>query len=299
MSSFRRSLLQTLLLAAGASPALGCGGETTDGPSSTGGQGGGPSGTSGQGGASPAGGGGAAGKTSGSAGTGGSTAGTGGTVSTGGSAGSVLTGGSAGAKVACESPVVVTVGGDQPTGLVRCANGALLRMEATTCPNLIDPAQGACSFDPGSTPESCKINADCKTKPYGSCGQDFDSPCQCQYGCVQDSDCASDELCQCGPPVGRCVKANCKTGADCPEGGCAQHEAGTPGCGTQAFACQQLSDQCASNQECQTNGEFGLCHIETPGDPRQCEPTVCAVGRPLVVEHVMRQAALVTAGGWG
>jgi hypothetical protein len=348
MASFRNSLLQTLLIVAAASPAVGCGGETTEDTSTAGGAGGSSSGSSGQSGAA------GTGTTGGTAGTGttGGTAGTGATggaggastggtggVSTGGSAGAVSTGGAAGAATGgasgtggvggvstggaagaggaatggsagastggaagaggssvCEGETPVTVGNSQaPTGLVRCGNGALLRVEPIACPNLIDPAVKACD---GGGPGSCTTSADCTAKPNGWCGSSFEAPCGCQYGCVQDSDCASDELCQCGDPVGRCVKASCKSSADC-AGGCAQYETGLAGCGTQGFSCLTPDDACVSNDQCQTNGQGGLCHVDNPGDPRKCEPYNCAVGRPLVVEQGWRLAALQASSAWG
>ncbi|RYE86967.1 MAG: hypothetical protein EOO75_15080 [Myxococcales bacterium] len=153
---------------------------------------------------------------------------------------------------------------------------------------------------PGGGAEGCSVNSDCTTKPNGFCGQEFNvNQCQCVYGCLQDSDCASDELCECGTPVGRCLKASCKSGADCTEGGCAQHEIGMPGCGTQAYACQTKADECVSNQDCLDSKQGGLCHVENPGDPTTCEPFSCAVGRPLVVEQAWRLATLQASSAWG
>ena len=260
MALSRASLLQTLLVAATAVPlSVGCGGKTDDDTGTTTG-GGGVSGSSGQG----------------------------GTSSTGGTGGGV-------GKIACDSPTPVLVDGKE-TGLVTCASGALVRVEAKTCPNLIQPTQTC----PNMAGGNCDTNADCKGSPYAYCSDSVGTfSCQCTTGCVQDSDCASDELCQCGDPIGRCVKATCHTGADCAEGSCAQVAVGTPGCTTTAFSCQTKTDQCQTDKDCPSNGGSQVCHAANYGQPRVCGSFGCAVGRPLLVEQRLRQAVLIAGASWG
>ena len=336
MALTRASLLQTLLVAATAVPlTVGCGGKTSDDTDTTTGPGGGggtSSGSSGQGGStsSVGGAGGAAGTTTSVGGTGGSpiagaggaltggsggaagaatTGGAGGVTTAGtsgkaGSGGGVSTGGAAGggggtSKIPCDSPVPVLVDGKE-TGFVTCGNGVVVRAEAKVCPNLLSASSTCGSPGDGFI---CHSNADCKggVGPYGYCGQGygFGPPCECLTGCVQDSDCASDEICQCGDPIGRCVKTTCHTGADCAEGSCAQVAVGTPGCTSNGFACQTKTDQCQTDMDCPSNGGFEQCHVDMLSGARQCDPQQCAVGRPLVVEQAWRLATLTAGAAWG
>lgn len=271
------SLLRALLLAA-AVPAVGCGGKTETLPENTGGAGGSVAGSGGSGGSS--------------AGSGGSTAGSGGS-----SAGS---GGQAGApQVPCDDPKPVLVGG-KPTGFQTCASGAVTRPDAITCPSLI-PRPDSCGEGVAG---GCTKDSDCTEKPNGYCGViEFfggDAPeppsCSCQYGCTKDADCGEGSICLCGDPVGRCTQATCASDGSCPEGGCAAYES-SPGCSFTAFACQTLTDECVSNEECQKKSEqTPFCTVKE--GKRVCSGWECAAGRPLWVEEAPRFAPLQRRQDW-
>jgi hypothetical protein len=186
----------------------------------------------------------------------------------------------------------VEVGG-KPTGVEVCANGAVHRREAIECPSLLPRADVCPNTDPGG---NCKTDADCKDAPNGYCkaNSGFEGPgCGCNYGCTKDADCGDGQICLCGDPVGRCVKAGCRDDKDCGGGLCNSY-GNDEICFDFGFACQKPDDTCGGNADC-TAPEF--CLLE--GESRICkQDTPCAVGRPLRVEEGWRHAALARRDGW-
>jgi hypothetical protein len=175
--------------------------------------------------------------------------GTGGSGGSGGSSGSGGSGGSGGSSTGnpfpCTEPMEVT---SPPSGYVRCANGMVHRPEKRQCPESLPRSRVL--TDAGSAP--CRRDADCQAKPHGHCeywnglaGSGY----ACEYGCVNDAECAAGEICLCGDPTGTCVAAGgCTTDADC--GGTLLCVGFTEGCMTTRFACQSFDDTCGSEFDC-------------------------------------------------
>lgn len=120
----------------------------------------------------------------------------------------------------CEGSVpILLTGTDLPTGFERCDNGLVHRVEPVVC---VDPrGSGACTSGVGS----CRTDADCVDRPYGTCNDDWDQfgECTCNYGCESDADCGVDEICVCAGVVPRamCIPARCPDDASCADEWCA------------------------------------------------------------------------------
>jgi hypothetical protein len=167
--------------------------------------------------------GGSAGNTGGSSGGGGTDAG-----------GAGGTSGAAGKVGVVECTDSKTIAGKP--GFERCAEDIEHRVSAEQCNA---PAPSQCQNKAG-----CASNADCTDKPNGYCAGTLPpgGNCSCIYGCSQDSDCTTDQLCQCDSPFNRCVRATCRTDADCGAGKvCA--ETLFDDC-TRGYACQTDADEC-------------------------------------------------------
>ncbi len=96
-------------------------------------------------------------------------------------------------------------------------------------------------------------------KPHGFCEH------SCRYGCVNDAECASGEICLCGDLIGRCVEATCTVDGDCGEGFvCQRYDGLTDGgralCDIERFACQTADDSCGSDVDC---GERTFCNADS------------------------------------
>lgn len=283
------------------------GGESASGATSSGAGGSGATGgASGTGGFGATGATGATGGTSGSGGsgaTGGTSAGTGGSGATAGasagSGGSPATGGSGAeagmggthpiARFPCTDPKPFI---DASTGFVLCEDGSIHREAANECPTEVPRSEGMPDYDPAR--DQCEFDRDCPANSY--CGrQEIEGGLTLGYtcisGCVQDSDCAADQLCLCADPIGKCVPATCKTDAECGAGlECASHDP-THGCGHVAFACQTPDDTC--RVACAQN----MCALNEQG-VRECLPGGCAIGRPFLVAGEARTAEVVASRDW-
>ena len=134
------------------------------------------------------------------------------------------------------------------TGYVRCDGVYFHRTEQRDCPSKL-PRQQAPN-PPGPT-VTCATDADCQARPNGYCqswSHESGSGYACVYGCVKDEDCTTGQICRCGDPVGKCVRASCTTDASCRPGLlCAN--TGVSSC-TTSFACQSPTDQCDSYPNC-------------------------------------------------
>jgi hypothetical protein len=195
----------------------------------------------------------------------------------------------------CRNPKPVVEDG-QPTGFVRCSDGAVNREEALDCPKL-SFARG-CRGD--EDVRQCEADADCTEKPNGVCltrtlSDGSRSHCGCVYPCTNDGDCGPDQACMCpyvetdGPQVASCVPADCKTNKDCESGQCGaivHHD----GCSTDMeLACRGPNDECRSDETCPDDG----CDVGY-----KCREATCKAGRPLTVDQEVRVADLVNRR-WG
>jgi len=268
-----------LFSALGVTQLVACGGSTSN-P-------GDPQGSAGNGSGSTSAGGTSAGGTSmgGTSAGGASVAGNGQSSATSaGAAGSVNTNSN---KYPCQNPQ------DLGNGLVQC-DGFKHRKQARTCASSVPRP------DAVSAPQmmgACEYDADCKDKPYGWCfGGAQTGTTTCEYGCVKDSDCAANQVCDCGEPVGRCVQAQCVSDADCENGFLCKAYDVTGGCGSITYACQAAADTCGSDLDCASS--FGA-HCRKEGAPEfKCVPGTCAIGRPFLVEGAQRLAPVATRADW-
>lgn len=279
----------TFLASLGLAPLSACGGSVSSdsrgGATGTGGVGTGGVGTGGI-------------TSDGGYGPGGSTTSTGGGWSDGGATGSTggipATGGVP-TWLPCSNPTPILGPNGTPTGYVTCDGGSVHRPTQVDCPSLV-PRAAACqpyvSYDAGLG-GGCTYDSDCTAQANGYCVPGIQIPgCQCNYGCIRDSDCAQGQICLCGDPVGRCVSSTCITDQDCGQGTCLSYEA-MPGCSVTAFACQQLGDTCVANADCAAGGMCSLAngfHV--------CQPVSCVIGRPFLVQGQPRLATIERRADW-
>ena len=207
-------------------------------------------------------------------------AGCGGNVGGGGGDGGGGAGG--GGVVACEGAQPIVALG-QDSGYVQCEGGWRHREEVVQCASALPRTDACGSPDMGG---DCTTDADCTAAPHGHCSlSDDQAPgCFCQYGCVQDSDCAEGQICFCSEPVGYCATASCTSDADCGGDKLCSTYITLPGCGGFAYACQTASDQCASDADCPADHQ---CTMENGA--RVCAPIECVIGRPFLVGGEARQ----------
>lgn len=137
----------------------------------------------------------------------------------------------------------------------------------------VAPARGnakrRCRAPPPTRPSlsrsarSIPIDTDCTNRPYGFCAYG-----KCQYGCVSDDECESDQACYCGPFIGTCVPASCRSDADCPsELPCTGFQA--PGFATpDALTCQSPADECVTDAQCNSLNPRVSCKVQV--DHRVC-----------------------------
>jgi hypothetical protein len=201
------------------------------------------------------------------------------------------------------------------TGIYRCDSGLLHRPEPTVCesglprplPPEPEPGMPALTqvdflyeIEQGSWPALCAADADCTEKAFGYCaptylGQMSGVRAACNYGCLEDSDCGDDFLCQCGDPVGQCVPATCRSDADCgADLKCGQWETQFI-CSTDvSYTCQSQADTCNTGADC---NEREYCSGE--GGVRSCVPNrALACGRPFLVSGEARTATLQQTQDW-
>ena len=129
----------------------------------------------------------------------------------------------------CVNPVPVTRGGSStgPSGgFVKCENGDVHRPAPSECWSDLELPDASRPIPGANDASVCRTNDDCTELPYGHCTtfrrlspfSQHERTIGCAYGCLRDSDCGQDQICFCGSPVGTCVKATCRTDADCPQG---------------------------------------------------------------------------------
>jgi len=239
------------------------------------------------------------GVSSGTAGAGGASAGGGGhSGSAQNSAGTASAAGSAGEgpnSHPCLNPEELGY------GFVQCA-GFRHRREIGTCPSSIprpDPIPGPTRFD------ECIYDAECTAQPYGWCFVGYQlGEAHCEYGCLQDSDCADNQLCECGPFIGRCLKAECTTDADCRTGYFCRDNDVSGGCGPTTYACQTAGDTCTNDSDCNPPPpamaweDQSTCRFDAEAAHFQCIPGGCVIGRPFLVGGTQRLSQLAARADW-
>lgn len=181
------------------------------------------------------------------------------------------------------------------SGYVKCAGGRKHRESVLACPSSLPRAGYTCENVIDGGPQTCATDGDCTAQPNGYCQLFPGQPtCGCNYGCTTDADCGAGKICQCGDPVGTCVSATCTSDADCGAGQlCADYDA-SQGCQTTTYACTTPADACFEDADC---GAGMLCIVAASGH-RACAQTMCAIGRPFLVEGTARVASLAPRSDW-
>jgi len=186
-------------------------------------------------------------------------------------------------------------------GFIRC-EGFTHRQEVETCPSRV-PRRDAI-YNPVMI-GTCIHDADCTDKPYGICQPGIQLPqTYCDYGCVVDSDCGENQLCECAEPVGRCVSAGCKSDADCASGFLCKGYDASGGCAETTYTCESAVDTCGSDLDCsaalaqQGLPQQNLCRFDAQASRFQCSSGSCAIGRPFLVGGAERLAPLATREDW-
>jgi hypothetical protein len=106
----------------------------------------------------------------------------------------------------------------KPTGYFSLPNGLLVRRKVQACPSQL-PTRGC--LNKNKKAQSCGVDSECTQGKNGYCHRRGLAPsCNCDYGCLTDSECGSGEICICSNPVGRCVKAHCDEKTACERGTC-------------------------------------------------------------------------------
>lgn len=205
---------------------------------------------------------------------------------------------------ACEDPQPVLDASGAETGFVRCADGALNRVEGRTWPDgrdLVPACEGT------EETLNCETDADCTERPGGVCahrvwgGEPENDWCSCVYTCTTDADCDEGRICLGDGVVGKsedwpqCVSAQCETGDDCASGECGIGSY-DDGCGRSVkLGCRDSEDTCRADAECEDiQGECSF----SQDDGFTCRTQNCDEGRPLVVDGVARTAPVVGSDAW-
>jgi hypothetical protein len=182
----------------------------------------------------------------------------------GGSA--AVTGGAAGAPARsmgrpCNSPTAFS------GGWVSCADGLLQRSDPAACTSRLPRPAPNLTGVPQDLIASleCTSDTDCNAAPNGYCA--FEVPVRdlphCEYGCVNDSECPSGQICLCGADIGRCAETDCVRGGDCPPAfACLQTE---DVCGDPVVHCETPFDECRNDGDCS-----GGLSCAWRGDRRVC-----------------------------
>lgn len=199
-------------------------------------------------------------------------------------------------------PCVNPTPGSDPSGNTEtCRGGLRHRMRAAECPSLL-PRPEPRGDGIGNT---C-FDSQCDDRAHGYCayGQ---VGVYCSYGCTKDSECGPGQVCDCGPVIGTCKEASCRTDADCSGGLLCTEFDSSQGCAFMKFACQTFSDTCGGDADCVSGycipectagarEDFGCADV---AGPRVCDSsTQCAIGRPFLVDGESRVAVICSSEDW-
>jgi hypothetical protein len=198
-----------------------------------------------------------------------------------------------GELIPCEGGEPILAAGEE-SGFVTCDGNWRHRPETKTCPSILPRPEAICEM--GGEASACSTDADCDGANAYCRTDDFEGGCFCATGCTTDADCPSGNVCQCGDPVGRCVAADCSSDDEC-EGDalCATVDT-EPSCGDIVYRCQTPEDECASNDDCQSNPNGSAC--SSNGSKRVCVQDNCAIGRPFIVDGGERLAPPAARTDW-
>lgn len=208
----------------------------------------------------------------------------------------------AGETLDCALPESLIYANGEPTGFVRCADGAVNRIEALPVPA---PAElPACAGDEMS--RGCDRDDECAEGPKGFCAH-FEpakggSLCACTYHCTDDADCEEGEVCLASEVSGiganaACWPASCDEAADCPSTECGLSIVWRGCSHAGGLDCRDtLVDSCRTDDDCDT-AEFGDECGRDHG-AFACQDANCAIGRPLRIDALPRVAPAAARSDW-
>ena len=139
-------------------------------------------------------------------------------------------------------------------GIELCEEGVKRRTQATSC----EDKRSTYIIPEDCADIACSGELDyCVTYHQPSFpGTHSPSQSKCTTGCLSDSDCASDHICECGDPIGRCVPASCKTNSDCsPEQNCLLNSKLRA---LDIYACTSPEQPCFVNSDCKSDEPLPL-----------------------------------------
>lgn len=180
----------------------------------------------------------------------------------------------------------------EQNGFVKCHDETVHRPRVEACDIKVPRSDVTCEAGGNG---ACTLDTDCKDAAHGYCTlvSAFAQSCQCAYGCVQDADCADDQICQCSGVAGECKPAGCSEDADCPGSVCASYDVDFCGAAGPGFACVTTRDECLSYADCPDGKSCWYADGK-----RSCQSPTCAIGRPFLVDSEIRTAALRPGSGW-
>jgi hypothetical protein len=152
------------------------------------------------------------------------------------------------------------------------------RPAAEMCDDLRTPG----SAMPGIEGASCGADADCTDGDNGRC-VDFRGDQQCNYDeCFADADCPGMGVCACGGGFWSdnnvCLNdGNCRTDADCGEGGACSPTLGDCGdyAGVVAYYCHTPTDECVDDADCTGTAGRGYCAYNPAAGHWMCSDAQC------------------------
>ena len=211
----------------------------------------------------------------GAGGSGGSTAGqagNGGVAGNGGTAGQAGDGGIAG-DGGLSQYLSCTMTADLGNGIIKCEEGILNRTTASSCEDKKANYVAPIGCDTISCDGPLSFCANYET----TAGLPPDAPdFHCVTGCLVDSDCGDNQICQCGDPIGQCVDASCSANSDCKTDElCVANPAAHNGCfNDTSFQCMSAKAACTSNADCTNENEY--CNYKEDGSS-VCEIPACVI----------------------
>lgn len=156
------------------------------------------------------------------------------------------------------------------------------RAAIESCPVFEHAAPAECADVSDDDEPLCNSDVDCDEDTFGQCLPNGDLGCGCVYGCAEDKDCDEGAICVCGQPFGKCVRATCKSDADCEHEGSLCADGPTTVCGEAViieFACFVPEDECRLDGDCEEPGAKCVLGHDAV---RTCQlPEACSIPEPI------------------
>ena len=202
------------------------------------------------------------------------------------------------------TPIPATNG--MPSGFAQCPDGTIHRNQAAAC----DPTIAAPVCTGHEKMITCASDAECTAGPHGRCvsveiiDAALTTVCGCFYSCANDAECGAGKVCVCGGVVTTqgtwavCAPATCVTGADCASGNCGISSYVDNCVIDVQVGCRSPTDVCHVDDDCAADsGAFKRCVLTSTGS-WACKPSLCVMGRPLLIDGRARTAPVAARDDW-